>query len=85
MGITIFTMFNKQYSLFRITVTSGYTSSTVRLVPGMSVEISTPMPTQSPIIMYQDLINKAFITKYGIDVKKLNRINPVLMKSEPLG
>lgn len=79
------TMFDKQYSLFKITIVVPYTSQSVRLVPGMSVEISTPLPTQNPIMMYKDLINNVFITKYGIDVKRLDRINTLFMKSEPLG
>ncbi len=78
-------MFDKQYTLFRITIVAPYTSPSVRLVPGMSVEISTPLPTPNPIMMYKDLINNAFITKYGIDVKRLDRINTLFMKSEPLG
>ncbi len=56
--------------LYKVTVKSNLNSNGVRLEKGMSVEVASQSYSLLSTLQGKELVNNAFIAKYGVDVKK---------------
>lgn len=70
--------------LYRITTKSSMTTAGYHFEPGMSVDVSSQYLMSSVCSMIADQVNNAFLSKYGIDLKKMNCLHPGFLKLERL-
>lgn len=72
-------------ALYRITVKKQMYTSQGVLEPGMSVQVSSFTIADPLLIDYGNLVNNAFLRIYGIDLKKANALNGLVLESERIG
>lgn len=68
--------------ILKVSVKGSMTSAGYHIEPGMWVEISTIFPTNIIGSLIADPVNKAFISKYGVDLKAMNCLNSGFLKVE---
>lgn len=72
-------------ALYKVTVKKQMYTSQGVLEPGMSVQVSSFTIADPIMIDYGNLVNNAFLRIYGIDLKKANALNGLVLKSERIG
>lgn len=75
--ITIETM-----PIYKVTTKGTCNSAGMHIEPGMSVEISTIFPVAMIGSMIAEPVQRAFMAKYGVDLKKMNCLTAAYLKIE---
>lgn len=70
--------------LYKVTVKSNQFTNGVRLEKGMTAEVSFPTSNLLGNIQGCDLIQKAFMAKYGVDLKKACAINSLRLDAQKI-
>ncbi len=70
--------------LYRITTKSSMNSAGYHFDPGMTVEISSIHPVSNVCSLIAEQVNNAYLSKYGIDLKKMNCLHPGFLKLEKI-
>ncbi len=71
-------------ALYKISTKTSFNSAGYHIDPGMSVEISSLAPIISVAGPIAETVNTVFMAKYGVDLKKMNCLNPGFLKVEKL-
>lgn len=72
-------------ALYKVSVKKQMYTSQGVLEPGMSVQVSSFSIADPLLIDYGNLVNNAFLRIYGIDLKKANVLNGLVLESERIG
>ncbi len=69
---------------YRVTTKGSMNTAGYHIEPGMSVEISTIFPVSGMGSMIATPVNNAFLSKYGVDLKKMNCLNAGFLRVEKI-
>lgn len=70
--------------LYKVSTKGTMNSAGYHIEPGMSVEISTIFPVAMMSGMIAEPVQRAFLAKYGVDLKAMNCLNAGFLKVEKL-
>ncbi len=68
--------------IYRVITKGSCNSAGQHIEPGLSVEISTIFPVAMMGSMIADQVRRAFMAKYGVDLKEMNCLNAGYLKVE---
>lgn len=69
---------------YRVTTKGSMNSAGQHIEPGMSVEISTIFPVSGMGSMIAPQVQNAFLSKYGVDLKRMNCLNAGFLRVDKL-
>ena len=72
-------------ALYQITVKKQWRSAGQLIEPGMSVQVATDILADPILINGGQLVQNAFMRVYGVDLKKANALNGLVLESERIG
>ncbi|MDE5880174.1 MAG: hypothetical protein K2H60_00455 [Muribaculaceae bacterium] len=70
--------------IYKVTTKGSMYSGGYHIEPGMSVEISSVFPVSGMGSLIASQVQNAFLSKYGVDLKKMNCLNAGYLKVERL-
>lgn len=70
--------------IYKVSTKGSMNSAGYHIEPGMSVEISTIFPVAMMSGMIAEPVQRAFLAKYGVDLKAMNCLNAGFLKVEKL-
>lgn len=68
--------------IYKVSTKGTMNSAGYHIEPGMSVEISTIFPISGMSNMIAEPVQRAFLAKYGVDLKAMNCLNAGFLKVE---
>lgn len=70
--------------IYKVTTKGSMYSAGYHIEPGMSVQISSVFPVSGMGSLIASQVQNAFLSKYGVDLKKMNCLNAGYLKVEKL-
>lgn len=70
--------------IYKVSTKGTMNSAGYHIEPGMSVEISTIFPVAMMSGMIAEPVQRAFLSKYGVDLKAMNCLNAGFLKVEKI-
>lgn len=70
--------------IYRVSTKGTMNSAGYHIEPGMSVEISVIFPVAMMGSMIAEPVQRAFLAKYGVDLKAMNCLHAGFLKVEKL-
>lgn len=69
---------------YRVTTKGAFRSAGYYIEPGMNVDIVTIFPVSGMGSLIAPQVQSAFMSKYGVDLKKMNCLNAGFLKVEKI-
>lgn len=69
---------------YRVTTKGTFRSAGQYIEPGMNVEIVSLFPVSGMGSLIASQVHNAFLSKYGVDLKKMNCLNAGFLKVEKI-
>lgn len=69
---------------YRVTTKGAFRSAGQYIEPGMNVEIVSLFPVSGMGSLIASQVQNAFLSKYGVDLKKMNCLNAGFLKVEKI-